>query len=283
MRFDPGSGKLTRREPPLLGGTLPIISPSLSPDGTWVAARVEAPHEDLIVLRTDGSEIRRITNDPYRDRGPQFMPDGKSLVFYASRGAPYQLWSIRLDGSGLEQLTNLPENNAIVNPMPSPDGRRLTGYNEHGVWFFDLATPLTAQQPTTFPSGERDGKKLHFQPAGWSDDSTKLVGSLRTSDGVQLPGTVMCDVGKRSFETIHPTALPLIWLRRSGLVLVGYPDGRVATFDPIRRIERPLELPFQVDAAAASADDTPLVLLENETESDIWLLEEAAAVAPPAN
>ncbi|MCM2315599.1 MAG: protein kinase [Thermoanaerobaculia bacterium] len=281
MRFDPASGKLTEGEPALLGGTLPLLTPSISPDGQWVAARVDRPHEDLVVLRADGSETRRITNDPYRDRGPQFMPDGKSLVFYASRGAPYQLWSVRPDGSGLEQLTNLPENNAIVNPLPSPDGRRIAGYNEHGVWFFDLTKPLAGQEPTTFSSGERDGKKLHFQPAGWSDDSTRLVGSFRTSDGVQLPGVVICDVEARSFETVHPKALPMAWLRRSGLVLAGYGDGRIVTIDPTRRMERAIELPFLVSGGAASADDSTLVLLESESESDIWLLEEAAAAPPP--
>jgi len=283
MRFDPASGKIAPGEPALLGGTMTLVSPNVSPDGQWVAARLAIPTDDLVVMRADGSEIRRITNDAYRDRGPKFLPDGKSLLFYAARGGFYQLWSVRIDGSGIEQLTNLGEKQSITLPTLSPDGRRIAAWNEYGISLFDRTKPLADQKPDTIPAGERDGRKVIFTPVEWSGDSKRIAGSFRTDDGVALPGVVICDVEGRSFETVHPTGSPMVWLRRSGLILVGYPDGRVSSLDPARRTERFLELPFLTGSASASDDDTTLVFHEGETESDVWLLDEATAADPPAN
>ena len=91
---------------------------------------------------------------------------------------------------------------------------------------------------------------------------------------------MICDVETKSFETVHETARPALWLRKSGLVVIAYDSGRIATLDPVRRIERPIDVPFLVSSVGASDDDTPLVLHESEAKSDIWLLEEKAA-APP--
>ena len=54
--------------------------PSLSPDGTWIAftAYFDKPHDDngceIYVMRTDGSDLRRLTNNDYCDYQPRWGP-----------------------------------------------------------------------------------------------------------------------------------------------------------------------------------------------------------------
>ena len=82
-----------------------------SPDGSWLACRTAGVPEDLVLLRADGSELRRLTSDSFKDRGPLWDPAGERLAFYSTRGGKWDFWSIRVDGSDLRQLTALGEVN----------------------------------------------------------------------------------------------------------------------------------------------------------------------------
>ena len=54
--------------------------PSFSPDGTWIAftAYFDMPHDDngceIYIMRTDGSDLRRLTNNDYCDYQPRWGP-----------------------------------------------------------------------------------------------------------------------------------------------------------------------------------------------------------------
>src|SRR5262249_15489206 len=81
--FDPA----TERAGPvtLLQHRTGILSPSdISPDGRWLAlGNLRDRQEDIFVMRADGTELSRVTDDDARDRVPRFSPDGSSLVFYS--------------------------------------------------------------------------------------------------------------------------------------------------------------------------------------------------------
>ena len=53
--------------------------------------------------------------------GPEFSPDGQFIYFNSTRSGKMQLWRMRPDGSGQEQLTNDEFNNWF--PHISPDGK----------------------------------------------------------------------------------------------------------------------------------------------------------------
>jgi TolB protein len=57
------------------------------------------------LLATDGTELRRLTNRG-DNLAPSFSPDGNWIVFTSSRDGDNELFIMRLDGSGLTQLTN---------------------------------------------------------------------------------------------------------------------------------------------------------------------------------
>ena len=89
--FDPATGKAGSPAPLLrLSGAL--LSPDVSPDGEWIAFRSLGGQEDLLVVRSDGTGLRKLTDDPHRDRGPSWSPDGKRIAFYSNRGGKYAVW-----------------------------------------------------------------------------------------------------------------------------------------------------------------------------------------------
>ena len=61
----------------------------------------------------------------------------------AAHGLPWDLWEIRLDGSGLRRLTNLAEDDPSL--AWSPDGRWLAFQGGSGVYIVDVATTTLYQ------------------------------------------------------------------------------------------------------------------------------------------
>jgi Tol biopolymer transport system component len=94
-----------------------------SPDGRTVAFSSTGSQEDLYTVQRDGSGLRQLTNDAFKDRGPAFFPAGDRILFYSTRSGQYEAWSLRPDGSHLTQLTR--SRGGATNPSVSPDGTTL--------------------------------------------------------------------------------------------------------------------------------------------------------------
>ena len=58
-----------------------------------------APLFHLFVMDADGENVRQLTSGKQGDWRPSFSPDGKRLVYQASRRT-WQLWTVAVDGSG---------------------------------------------------------------------------------------------------------------------------------------------------------------------------------------
>ena len=71
-------------------------------------------------LQTGGTEIR-LTNAQGLDDGPEYSPDGKYIYFNSVRSGTMQIWRMKPDGSGQEQVTNDGFNNWFAHI--SPDGK----------------------------------------------------------------------------------------------------------------------------------------------------------------
>ena len=85
--------------------------------------------------------MRRLTNDEFRDRGPEWSPDGQRIASVSNRGGDYQLWSIRANGSSLQQVTHLlPDGTFLEQPsrrtvgvvQQPPVGDDLNRYHRRG-------------------------------------------------------------------------------------------------------------------------------------------------------
>lgn len=82
---------------------------------------------DIWVMKADGSQKRRITNNGKANFAPFFFPDGKRIIFSSNmddpRGRNFDLYMINIDGTGLERITFNETFDGF--PMFSPDGKKI--------------------------------------------------------------------------------------------------------------------------------------------------------------
>jgi Tol biopolymer transport system component len=86
--------------------------PAFAPDGTLLALDGEGPTGNGIhVLKLDGRGLRRLTSSPNElspDTGPQWLPDGRTIVYSGTRGPSgrgARIYRIPLNGRRLVRLT----------------------------------------------------------------------------------------------------------------------------------------------------------------------------------
>jgi Tol biopolymer transport system component len=125
---------------------------------------------EIYSMRTDGTELRRLTNNAGLDAMPRWSPDGAQIVFSAVRpGAARELYLMQADGSNVRRLTSL--NRTASSPDWSPDGARIAFHATRGDGNFDLYVVRTdgsdLRRLTT--SG---GSYLHPR---WSPDGSRLA------------------------------------------------------------------------------------------------------------
>ncbi len=107
-----------------------LSDPQVSPDGNWIVfvlretdLQANKGRTDIWLVRTDGTEMRRLTSHPEADSNPRWAADGKSIYFISNRSGSSQIWRIRIDGGEAEQVTKQPLD--VGNLIVSPDGKNL--------------------------------------------------------------------------------------------------------------------------------------------------------------
>jgi TolB protein len=65
---------------------------------------------DIYTVAIDGSNARRLTDDPGRDGLPAWSPDGQSIAFVSDRSGQWALWVMDSDGG----------NQRLLSPLPGP-------------------------------------------------------------------------------------------------------------------------------------------------------------------
>jgi TolB protein len=88
-------------------------APAWSPDGEEIAFMRQYPpsgglpdnNMEIVLVKDDGTEFRRLTRSPYYDSDPAWSPDGERIVFVSNRTGSSELFLMDVKGGGLEQLT----------------------------------------------------------------------------------------------------------------------------------------------------------------------------------
>ena len=154
-------------------------------DGDW----------EVVTVRTDGTDLRRLTNRVGKDYLPVWSPDGKFVVYCSEVEGNLDLYRIGVDGKGLRRLTN--DLSHDYNPAFSPDGKRIVFYRELGdqhdqIWTLDLTTGHQTRIT--------DGTGHNFFPAFLPDGRIEFSGQ---PDRGERRLTVISKDGAR-FEPLGP-------------------------------------------------------------------------------
>jgi Tol biopolymer transport system component len=246
-----------------------------SPDGSWLACRTAGVPEDLVLLRADGSELRRLTSDSFKDRGPLWDPAGERLAFYSTRGGKWDYWSIRVDGSDLRQLTALGEVNS---GGWSPDGRRFvlsTGTADTTVWLVDTSRVETVETARRLPPVAAEAGL--FNPSAWSAKGDLVAGNVGDRAG-QLLALGVLDLTSGAFRTLDVPTDGLAWCAVAGWLpdgrrLVARSVGGVAVIDTASGQWRVVAPAGPRDYVSLSRDGRVLNVEREVLDSDIWLME----------
>ena len=269
--FDPATGRAGRPRP--LRNATGILEPnSVSPDGQWLAYAGGDHQEDISIGAIDGSGVRRITDDVARDRGPVWMPDGRSLVFYSTRAGRWEVWRIGRDGGGLHKIASVPDDN-LVYPLLSSAGDRVVFSGVGGrVYEMTLASPGAAPrvlENTTVPRGA-------LVATAWSPDGRKLAGPVMS--GGQLVGVAVYELGSKTARMVtddNPSSVR--WIGDSRRLIYFLPSGELVLLDTesSRRTVVDVQLPASssLELFAVAPDGRTIYYGAKRSEADIWIVE----------
>ena len=150
---------------------------SWSPDGNLIAFasnRDTGPpynpyNLDIYVMNADGSNVRRIVDDPEYDVGPQWSPDGRKIVFMTARNGNFDVYDMNADGTDQRNLT-ADYDRSDGAPIWSLDGnniafsRKVEGKDQ----LFVMDADGKNLKRVTHNAGNNGS-------AGWSPDGSKLI------------------------------------------------------------------------------------------------------------
>jgi len=221
ITLDPVTATVQSEPTQVTTGSQAWANPDVTADGEWVVAYTrETPEGDLYVMRSDGTgRPRQLTTEPdFVDRVPRWSPDKTWIAFFSTRQGPTELWKIRFDGSGRQQMA--PYGGIAV---WSPEGTQLAastrGPNkgeERITYLLDPARSHQAQTPAALPRPQEALRRFIAQD--WSPDGARLVGQLGFTAS-RGDGIVVYTFSTRKYERVAEFGEWPVWLPDSRRVL----------------------------------------------------------------
>jgi Tol biopolymer transport system component len=170
--------------------TRQVITPLPGGGGTFPAVNV-------FRARTDGSKVVQVTSGPHFDRAPSFTRSGERVLFSRTEpqtGQPEDvpagehIFSVKLDGTGLRQLTT--GNFSDRNPVFSPNGKIIA---------FDRFQEAHTRHVFTMRTDGTHVKDVTPNLAAWSSEPSFNPSGNRIVYVRSFPGSDTSDL-----YTIHP-------------------------------------------------------------------------------
>lgn len=277
--FDPKTERLVGDPRVVYMSSNALIQPEASQDGEWIAYRSEAPSEDIYVMRGDGTGRRRLMNDAYKDRGPRWSADAKTITFYSNRDGRCKVWQMSRNGTDMHPIAAL-ESGSLANPCWSPDERVLAAGNPTpgGLQsvFFERSDDGTVTRRDMAVPGSFAGS--------WSPAGDLIAGVVETSDGGTALAVLELNTGKlRRFTLPDGGAIGTIatsdiltksWLDEDRFVGRDSNRGRGYIADvrtnEIRWLADPIDGPALLQLVR---NGTEMIIVRSHRNTDVWALE----------
>ena len=168
------------------------LAPAWSPNNSIIAFSSRANgNSEIFSIKSDGTGLKNLTNNPLLDEDPVFSLDGQEIVFARDNFGRAQLYRMDLNGGNQRRITD--KQGYEMTPAFSPDGAHLAfaGDREgHGldIFLLDLQNPddeklLTARRSQdSHPAFSPDGRKIAFIASGDRNAEIYLI----NADGTGL-------------------------------------------------------------------------------------------------
>jgi Tol biopolymer transport system component len=209
---------------------------------------------DIFSMNLDGTDPRRLTDNPKYDAEPVVSSDGKQIVFGSQREGDFDVYVMNIDGSGVRRLTDRVGYDG--GPWFSPDGKKIVWrawypetVEEKALWKdcmqkdYIVAVPLdlwvmdadgsnkrrlTHNGATNWaPSWHPDGKRIVFSSN--MDDWRADIGKFGHNFELYLTSIDDTDLERITFNTVFDS-FPMF-----------SPDGKKIVFGSNRNPQRPRE------------------------------------------
>lgn len=184
-----------------------LNSPEISPDGATIVYKLStANSNELWLMDRNGSTPRNIPNAVGWD--PTWSPDGSAILFASDMEGAVQLFTIRIDGSELKRISNLP---AIRGRSDwSPDGQFIATYSgepwKRDVYIMNadgsnarMLSPSggNSQGPSFSPDGRWVAFTSYFDKYGQDNGCEIYIMRVDGSDVRRLTNNDYCDYQPR--------------------------------------------------------------------------------------
>jgi len=272
--FNPQKASVVGSPVPVTRGNQPFVEQDESPDGERLVFRSVSQQEDIYISDMDGKNLRQLTNDVYKDRGPQWSPDGSKIIFYSDRGGKYEFWTIKPDGSELKQITySPPEVEIFYWPKFFPDGNKIFGVGSEGTYIFEYPTKSNTWEPEILPSLENDQKI--FLAFSVSPDGQWLAGFSQARDAGYDNNVIVYSRQTGRYQKLADEGFLPIWLNdNENLIYIG--EKGLMLINRKTQKTNPLLPDSQIGyygTVSISSDNRAIHFSRIELEADIWMAE----------
>ena len=273
VAFDPVRQRVTGEPVWISRGSLQLWFPEPSPDGEWLTACSRGQERHVYILRSDGSELRNLTNDNFRNDGwPRWSPDGQRIAFTSRRTGDYELWVINRDGTGLRQLTE--SKGGHYSPW-SPDGSSIA-YSTHvpkNDCIIIQADKTWSEQKLTYLSPLQDAS-LSFEGWAYSHDGKRIAGIRHLPNGSHS-GIGIHDLSTGQYEWFTDFGDWPVWLNDDRSLLF-VSQGKILLLDIASRKYREIftvtDQDVDIGSPSLSPDNRTLYFTFVAAEADVWLM-----------